>query len=106
MLAQAPEPGGREGAIVPRARRAARGRHDASTTSRSATQRAAHRRPGPLYVVGIETETNTVIAGGEDELFSAALDLERVNWVSSPRKPLSVRARVRIRFRGDGCMAT
>ncbi len=107
LLAQAPgRMAGREGAIV-NARGEPLGRHDGvhnfTIGQRKGLRIAA---PRPLYIVGIDTETNTVIAGCEDELFSAALDLERVNWVSLAPQTAPLRARVRIRYRGGGCMAT
>ena len=36
--------------------------------------------PYPLYVIGIEPDTNTVYVGQQDELFTKELILDNVNW--------------------------
>ncbi|MCE5230963.1 tRNA 2-thiouridine(34) synthase MnmA [bacterium] len=61
--------------------------------------------PRPLYVIGIKPETQTVVVGFAEELFTRALMIERMNWVSIAPQAAPLRARVRIRYRSNGSMA-
>jgi len=56
---------------------------------------AAH----PLYVIAVDVERNTVVAGPNDALYRKALVASRLNWISreKPGAPIDVRARVRSR---------
>ena len=51
----------------------------------------------PLYVVAIETERNTVVAGGNEDLYKRRLEAIHVNWISLETldEPMTVRARIR-----------
>ena len=51
----------------------------------------------PMYVVKIDTETNQVVLGPEEELFSSTLWASRVNFISgqAPDGPLEVAAKIR-----------
>src|ERR671923_527148 len=52
----------------------------------------------PLYVLGKNSDTNTLMVGTQDELGSRELTAREVNWLSgaAPREPL--RAEVKIRY--------
>ncbi len=67
----------------------------------------------PMYVKSTDAETNTVVLGTNDELFSSRVYGEKLNWIAGelPKEPLSVVARVRyhgkdqpatLHFQGDG----
>jgi tRNA-uridine 2-sulfurtransferase len=51
----------------------------------------------PLYVIMIEPESNRIVLGPENELYSQKLTARKLNWISgkAPREPLTVRARIR-----------
>jgi tRNA-specific 2-thiouridylase len=53
----------------------------------------------PLYVIRIEPESNRVVLGPEQELYSQKLIAAKLNWMSGelPRRPTIVRARIRYR---------
>jgi len=55
----------------------------------------------PLYVVGIEPESNRIVLGPEEELYSRKLAAHKVNWIPAkvPREPVTVRAKIRYRSR-------
>ena len=51
----------------------------------------------PLYVTSVEAG-NTVVAGGEEELYADGLEAEDANWlVEPPRAPIRVLAQIRYR---------
>jgi tRNA-specific 2-thiouridylase len=52
----------------------------------------------PAYVTKIEPESNRIVLGPEEELYSQKLTAHKLNWISSgtaPREPLTVRAKIR-----------
>ena len=51
----------------------------------------------PMYVVSIDAQTNRVVIGSEDDLFSTTLWASRVNYISgsAPEKPIEVTAKIR-----------
>lgn len=53
----------------------------------------------PRYVVGIDPQTDRVVLGRNEDLFSRELDAENVNWIAcdEPTEPMRVRAKVRYR---------
>ena len=51
----------------------------------------------PRYVVAVEPESNTVVVGGADDVYSGALVAQGVTWAAEP--PRDGRAEVRIRHR-------
>jgi len=54
--------------------------------------------PDPLYVVRLEPETNALVVGAEDEVYSSALEVGRVSWTRRP--PVTpLRCAVRLRHR-------
>jgi tRNA-specific 2-thiouridylase len=64
--------------------------------------------PRPLYVVGIQPETNTVVVGEEDDLAIDAITVARINWIGVDGLPQGkdIRAIVKVRYRHDGAPAT
>jgi tRNA-specific 2-thiouridylase len=61
--------------------------------------------PEPRYVVRLEPETNTLVVGGEGEVFSAGLTAGAVTWTGGAPAG-SVRAQVRVRHRHPPAEAT
>jgi tRNA-specific 2-thiouridylase len=51
----------------------------------------------PLYVIGIEPESNRIVLGPEKELYSQKLTAQKLSWISgkAPREPITVRAKIR-----------
>jgi tRNA-specific 2-thiouridylase len=51
----------------------------------------------PLYVIRIESESNRIILGPEEELYSQRLTAREVNWISgkAPLEPARIRAKIR-----------
>jgi tRNA-specific 2-thiouridylase len=64
--------------------------------------------PDPLFVVGLDSDSNTVIVGPADALAATTLEAARCNWVSiaPPRAPLRAAARIRHRHREVGALVT
>jgi tRNA-specific 2-thiouridylase len=62
----------------------------------------------PIYVVRIDAEKNTVILGGEEELFSTVCTVGDFNWVSGevPRDPVRCKAKTRYRQKEQPCTAS
>ncbi len=62
----------------------------------------------PLYVVGIQPETNTVVVGEEDDLAIERILVADLNWIAiemlAPGQ--SLRAIVKVRYRHEGAPAT
>jgi tRNA-specific 2-thiouridylase len=53
----------------------------------------------PLYVLGINSEKQQVVVGGDDELLSSGFTAAGVNWIASDDPAASVPAEVRVRYR-------
>jgi tRNA-specific 2-thiouridylase len=55
----------------------------------------------PLYVIRIEPESNRIVLGPEEELYSHKLTARELNWVSgtAPGEPITVRAKIRYKSR-------
>jgi len=53
--------------------------------------------PRPLYVVAIDVGKNTIVAGGNEDLYRQGLEASDVNWISEegPAAPRAARARIR-----------
>ena len=64
--------------------------------------------PDPLFVVGLDPGSNTVIVGPADALAVASLEAARCNWVSidAPRTPLRAAARIRHRHQEAAALIT
>ncbi len=60
----------------------------------------------PLYVLAIDADSNTVVAGPEQDLFRRRLRASGVRWVSGcpPQEVLAVKARIRYRHRECAAM--
>jgi tRNA-specific 2-thiouridylase len=59
----------------------------------------------PIYVVGLDADTNTVILGSKEDLLSDRLIARQVNWlIDKPDKPFE--SLVKIRYNHAGVMAT
>jgi len=54
--------------------------------------------PVPLYVLGKDSGTNTLIVGTQEELGSRELTARDVNWISGETPPGAFRAEVKIRY--------
>ncbi len=55
--------------------------------------------PEPLYVLRIDTQTNTLVVGPEEELFSDTLLASRVNFISGKPPPGDIKVGAKIRYR-------
>ena len=55
----------------------------------------------PLYIVRIEPESNRIVLGPVQELYSQKLTAHKLNWISgkAPQEPLTVQARIRYKSR-------
>jgi len=53
--------------------------------------------PTPLYVRKIDPESNTVVVGDNNELFSTTMTISKINWValSNPDKPFQADVKIR-----------
>jgi tRNA-uridine 2-sulfurtransferase len=60
----------------------------------------------PLYVLGINSDHNQVIVGGDDELLSNGFTAAGVNWIAFDDGTEDVRAEVRVRYRHTAAPAT
>lgn len=51
----------------------------------------------PLYVIRIEPESNRIVLGPEEELYSQKLTAHKLHWISgkAPHEPITVQARIR-----------
>jgi tRNA-specific 2-thiouridylase len=51
----------------------------------------------PLYVIRIEPESNKIVLGHEEELYSQKLGARKLNWISgkAPREPTTAKAKIR-----------
>ncbi|RJQ54492.1 MAG: tRNA 2-thiouridine(34) synthase MnmA [Actinobacteria bacterium] len=54
--------------------------------------------PGPRYVVRIEPETDVVVVGAEEELYSSELEAEEVTWTTPSPPPLPLAAKAKVRY--------
>ena len=58
--------------------------------------------PKPLYVTGFDLDKNNVIVGDEERLYSNALVVDDLNWLSIPKPDGEIEVKVKIRYRHDG----
>jgi tRNA-specific 2-thiouridylase len=54
---------------------------------------------GPLYVIDIKPERNTIVVGEREEAFGDELIADSLNWITFDRLTQPVRARAKIRYR-------
>jgi tRNA-specific 2-thiouridylase len=59
----------------------------------------------PMFVIGIEPETRSVVIGTDDELLGHRVVLEQVNWLADPL-PVRSRCQVQVRYRAQAVPAT
>lgn len=52
----------------------------------------------PLYVVAIDSQSNTVVVGDREHIFNTEFIVSGVNWIAMPELPESILARVKIRY--------
>lgn len=59
--------------------------------------------PHPLYVVKIDTEKNSIIAGKDEDLYQKEFIAERVNWqvIDKLTDPVMVKAKIRYKFKEE-----
>ncbi len=62
--------------------------------------------PIPLYVVGIDADTNTVVVGGNEDLWADGLIADDINWVGLPGVQESLSVTAKIRYNMDAVPAT
>jgi tRNA-specific 2-thiouridylase len=62
--------------------------------------------PRPLYVLGLQPASSTVVVGAEEELDGDRLLARGVNWLSAAQPTGPLRARVKIRYRHPEAPAT
>ena len=60
----------------------------------------------PLYVTGIELESNRIVLGSEKEVYSQKLTARRLNWISGTAPPDHARVRAKIRYKSKEAGAT
>jgi len=60
----------------------------------------------PLYITRIEPESNRIVLGPEEELYTQNLTARRLNWISGRTPRESITARARIRYRAKEAEAT
>jgi len=55
----------------------------------------------PLYIIRMEPESNTIVLGPENELYSRKLTARDLSWISGepPREPITTTAKIRYRSR-------
>ena len=54
--------------------------------------------PEPLYVVGLDTQTNRVIVGGAQDVFAQSLTATDLNWLSGRPIPERIKCRAKTRY--------
>ncbi len=59
----------------------------------------------PLYVVGLDTATNSVVVGGNDELFKKCIQVKELHWLAGKSPDLNKQYTVRIRYSHRGSLA-
>jgi len=60
----------------------------------------------PLYVVAMRQEDNSIIVGGNEELFRSEIKLRDIHWLTGPPPSLDREYTVRIRYSHRGALAT
>ena len=62
--------------------------------------------PIPLYVIGIDAESNTVVVGGNEDLMARSLVADDINWVGLPGLEESRTVMAKIRYNMEAAPAT
>src|SRR5918912_152084 len=60
----------------------------------------------PLFVTGLEPETNTVVVGGPEALLKSSCHLDEVNWIAGPPPGEPLRAMAKARYRSPEVACT
>ncbi len=60
----------------------------------------------PLYVIRIETESNKIVVGSKEELYSQKLIAQKVNWVTGNSPSKLIFTTVKIRYKSPEAPAT
>jgi tRNA-specific 2-thiouridylase len=60
----------------------------------------------PLYVVDIDSSSQRVIVGGEEDLRRTSCEVRDVNWVSCAAPDAAIEAKVKIRYKHEPASAT
>jgi len=60
----------------------------------------------PLYVIRIEPESNRIVLGPEEELYSRKLAAHRLNWISGKAPPAPATVKAKIRYKSKETEAT
>jgi tRNA-specific 2-thiouridylase len=60
----------------------------------------------PRYVVDLDPQTNRVIVGDADDVFSDEFEIDRVNWIGGEPSEESIEVTVKIRYSHPGARAT
>lgn len=60
----------------------------------------------PLYVVGIDAQTNTVIVSGKKDVFASEFIVTDMNWLAVEKKSVPVTLKVKIRYLHAGAEAS
>ena len=55
--------------------------------------------PAPVYVTDIIPETNTIVVGANEDLFTRTLIAEDFNWIAYDTPPETLRAKAKIRYK-------
>lgn len=61
--------------------------------------------PAPYYVLELRPESNEVVLGGEEELYSSTMRVEGLNWLSCPAPSAPLEAVVKVRLAHQGTRA-
>ena len=60
----------------------------------------------PLYIIRIEAESNRIVLGNEEELYSRKLTAQKLNWISGKTLQEPIIATAKIRYRSKEAEAT
>ncbi len=60
----------------------------------------------PVYVTGIQPETNTIVLGDESELNQSEMRVGKMNWMKYPNVSDGMEVSARIRYKDKGAMCT
>jgi tRNA-specific 2-thiouridylase len=60
----------------------------------------------PLYIIRIEPESNRIVLGHENELYSQKLVADKLNWISGKPPVEPIKAKARIRYKSKEAEAT
>jgi tRNA-specific 2-thiouridylase len=83
------------------------GRHKGIPFYTIGQRRGLHLARGkPLYVIGIDGEKNTIVVGGEEEVYADTFIVDSVNWIVPQKMVPSHSTQVKIRYNHPGSEAS